>query len=293
MKTIEYPAGLLPLIDRAGEFPLVNPVYDFAYRSPTHALHLYGYAGTVWIGRDRFDFAAGDATVTPAGQISRYTSDRPGKHRAIHFAYPRPGKRAERYRLPCHVLLGGDHLFVLEQVRMIARLFNAPPGAAGGAGGRREASARLHALLLSLANLPAGGRNRRRPKGGFRREDLFELIEDRLAGPVATADLAAALNVSPHTLAARFKREFGCTVARYVLGKRIDRARSLLAATPLTVGEVGVSVGIPDPQYFNKQFRRVAGISPSRYREESREYLAAPDLAAKDGYWAGNGPAGD
>lgn len=288
MKTVEYPAGLLPPIDRAGEFPLVNPVYDFAYRSPTHALHLYGYAGTVWIGRDRFDFAGGDVTVTPAGEISRYTSERPGKHRVIHFAYPRPGKRTERYRVPRHVPLGGDNLFIREQVRMIVRLVNAP------AGGRYEASARLHALLLSLASLPAGGRKGRRRTGTFRREQLFELIEDRLAGPVSTADLAAALNVSPHTLAARFKRECGCTVARYVLGKRIDRARSLLAATPLTVGEVGASVGIPDPQYFNKQFRRVTGISPSRYREESREYLAAPPgLAAKDGYWAGNGPEGE
>ncbi len=42
-----------------------------------------------------------------------------------------------------------------------------------------------------------------------------------------------------------------------------------------------------DPQYFNKQFRKVAGISPNRYREENSDYLdsTAVELAAREGRW--------
>ena len=49
-------------------------------------------------------------------------------------------------------------------------------------------------------------------------------------------------------------------------------------------------MGIPDPQYFNKQFRKVTGISPSRYRDDNQEYLGnIPDeLALKDGHWRGD-----
>ena len=62
---------------------------------------------------------------------------------------------------------------------------------------------------------------------------------------------------------------------------------SLSAATALTIQEIGCAVGIPDPQYFNKQFRKVTGLSPSRYRDDNQEYLSnlSNELALKDGRW--------
>jgi AraC-like DNA-binding protein len=53
----------------------------------------------------------------------------------------------------------------------------------------------------------------------------------------------------------------------------------------LTIFEVGCAVGIPDAQYFNKQFRKGTGISPRRYREGNQEYLGnrSNELAAKEG----------
>ena len=55
----------------------------------------------------------------------------------------------------------------------------------------------------------------------------------------------------------------------------------------ITIYEVGSNVGIPDPQYFNKQFRKVTGISPSRYRDDNQEYLSniPNELSTKEGRW--------
>lgn len=46
-------------------------------------------------------------------------------------------------------------------------------------------------------------------------------------------------------------------------------------------------MGIVDPQYFNKQLRKAAGLSPSRYREARSDYLEkmAAELAVKEGSW--------
>ena len=51
-------------------------------------------------------------------------------------------------------------------------------------------------------------------------------------------------------------------------------ARYLLESTDLPVAAVGVRVGVPDPQYFNKLVRRFLGQSPSSIREEPRRSRA-------------------
>jgi AraC-like DNA-binding protein len=50
----------------------------------------------------------------------------------------------------------------------------------------------------------------------------------------------------------------------------------LLHTTDIPVRVIARRVGMADQQYFNKQFRRFAGVSPSRWREESRKGKGAP-----------------
>ena len=42
-------------------------------------------------------------------------------------------------------------------------------------------------------------------------------------------------------------------------------ARHLFETSDLPVKDVAAAVGIPDPQYFNKQFRRINGMSPTSF----------------------------
>jgi len=99
--------------------------------------------------------------------------------------------------------------------------------------------------------------------------------------------LAERANVSAGTLSKNFKKAYATTFGNYLLHRRIDKAKSLLAATPLTIFEVGSAVGIPDPQYFNKQFRKITGTSPSRYRDENQDFMNefSGEIATKDGKW--------
>ncbi len=276
-----------PELDRAGEFLLINPVFDFTYRSPTHALHIYEYDGQMKMSSDVIKFRAGDVTCTPAGVITAYQTATPGRHWSIHFNSPHSDEDAV-FQIPCHIPLGSNNLFLLEQFKLICRLFNTPSAdAQRDIMFKAESACRLKALLLSLHNISFSKRRGMRSRSTFVWEELLQLIDDNLNRPVSTPWLAEKMNISSGTLSQKFQKEYGCSVSQYLLKKRIDKAKSLLTTTTLTIYEVGEAVGISDPQYFNKQFRKMTGLSPSCYRDENKEYLVRPaeELSSKGGLW--------
>ena len=275
----------LPGIDRAGEFPLLNPVFEFTYRNTTNALHLYGYAGRIRVDSREYRFRPGDLTCIQAGSVYSIQSDKPGKHWCIHYR-DSAGDGGAAFELPDLVSTGSISLFLREQIRKISSLVHAP-----GDGERLEwihleARHRLKALLLSIHSLTAQG-GRASTGRNLDWERLLSWMEDHLDRPVSTVELARQAGVGANTFARRFKQRHDATLGQYVLLRRIERAKSLLATTTLPVNEIGAAVGIMDPQYFNKQFRRIAGMSPSRHREERADELeaAASELAVKEGTW--------
>ena len=55
----------------------------------------------------------------------------------------------------------------------------------------------------------------------------------------------------------------------WVLQVKMERARVLLRTRRLSVAEVGAAVGIADPYYFSKCFKKVIGQSPQAYRQSA------------------------
>ena len=275
----------LPEINRAGEFPLLNPVFDFTYRGPTNVIHLYGYDGRVRINSREYRFRPGDLTCIQGGSVYSIKTENPGKHWCIHFREA-ISQGAETFELPDIIALGANSLFLREQIRQIVSLFNTL-----GTHGRAkwlnlEARHRLKALLFSMHNLQ-GQTGRAQGRKMCDWDQLLSWIDDNLNRLITTSDLAHRAGVGSPTLAREFKRYHHTTVSGYLLHRRMDRAKSLLTSTTLPVQEVGSAVGIANPQYFNKQFRKLAGKSPSRYREEHRDYFntVAEGIAVKDGQW--------
>ncbi|MBB6673955.1 response regulator transcription factor [Cohnella nanjingensis] len=83
--------------------------------------------------------------------------------------------------------------------------------------------------------------------------------------------LADTVYLTPSYLSKLFKTETGETITDYVISIRIERAKEKLLKEPsLKTYEVGESVGYPDPAYFNKVFKKVAGVTPKEYRERVR-----------------------
>lgn len=72
--------------------------------------------------------------------------------------------------------------------------------------------------------------------------------------------------VSKNHLSFEFSRETGETFTEYVARVRIDEAKRLLATTSLHVYEIGVRVGYPSVEHFSRVFKKVAGVSPVKFR---------------------------
>ncbi|HAL74166.1 MAG TPA: AraC family transcriptional regulator, partial [Clostridiales bacterium] len=58
----------------------------------------------------------------------------------------------------------------------------------------------------------------------------------------------------------------GMGIARYILLKRLERAKMLLTAGNDSITAVAGQVGFDDPAYFAKVFRHEYKLSPSEYR---------------------------
>jgi len=104
------------------------------------------------------------------------------------------------------------------------------------------------------------------PEDGTPLERAIRYLEERVDGRVQVPDLAAMVGVSTSHLAALFREATGGGVLAYHLARKMARARQLLDTTHLPVAEVGRAVGMEDPFYFSRQFRRTHGMSPSVYR---------------------------
>ena len=98
------------------------------------------------------------------------------------------------------------------------------------------------------------------------------LLEDaaarlrRLGERARITDLADAAGLSPSRFRELFARHFGASPRSYGRAARIRRAKELLVASPLSIGEVARRTGFADVHAFSKAFRAVEGVPPSDYR---------------------------
>ena len=64
-----------------------------------------------------------------------------------------------------------------------------------------------------------------------------------------------------------FKRTYGVSPINYIIEKRIDESKYLLAETDLSLSQIAQLLGFSSLSYFSQVFRRTQGVSPKEYRQ--------------------------
>jgi transcriptional regulator GlxA family with amidase domain len=82
--------------------------------------------------------------------------------------------------------------------------------------------------------------------------------------------LASVSGVSEAHFARSFKDAFGVPPHRYLLTRRIERAKALLRDTDLPVTEIAFQTGWNSLGTFGRIFRDITGESPSELREREK-----------------------
>jgi len=117
--------------------------------------------------------------------------------------------------------------------------------------------------VLSGSSRPAGGERSQRI------EKAIDMIHDSLTGDLSLKELARRAFMSESSFSHVFKDLTGVPPRRYAIQTRIARAKELLETTDLSVKEIAAELGYDDPHYFSRQFRKLAGMPPSVFRDKA------------------------
>jgi AraC family transcriptional regulator len=224
-------------------------------------------------GLERADFRHGSSLIMGAGQENRWRWDRPTTELQL---YLRPGfleETAEQAGVGVPRLI--DRFAFEDPVlrQAVQALLDELRHPAAGAALFGDVAAQFVALQLLRRHCTARPRSEPRV-GGLAPAQLrrvVELVDARLDEELGLDDLAAAARVSRFHFARAFRRSTGHSPHRWLVARRLERARELLDASDLTVAEVAVRVGFRSQSHFGQVFRAATGATPTAYRRARRD----------------------
>ncbi|WP_178989631.1 hybrid sensor histidine kinase/response regulator transcription factor [Winogradskyella schleiferi] len=81
-------------------------------------------------------------------------------------------------------------------------------------------------------------------------------------------NLASNLNISRIQLYRKMKAIIGVNVSDYIQNIRLEKAKTLLNKTQLTISEIAYATGFSSPNYFSTSFKNKFNKSPKAFRED-------------------------
>ena len=94
---------------------------------------------------------------------------------------------------------------------------------------------------------------------------IADYAEAHLDGPIRLRDLAALADLSEFHLQRSFRASCGVSPHRWVLHRRIIRARALIAAG-LPLAQIAAACGFDSQSHLTRGFRAATGATPGQYR---------------------------
>ncbi len=213
----------------------------------------------------------GQLIVMPSRVCDEWQSEH--AYRAIELAIPR--QEIERILseagirqsidFPALTERGFNDAFLAETARKFPSLIRHP-----GAHDAIFADALVEVVVIALADLALGRSLTRRPVRRLSFAEMRRLSEfaaTHLADGISLRDFAALLNMTEFHFSRAFKVTTGQSPHQWLLDRRVDRARLLLASTPRLSGEeIARQCGFADHPHLARVLRRLTGATMSELR---------------------------
>jgi AraC family transcriptional regulator len=168
----------------------------------------------------------------------------------------------------------GYQLAVVEEDLVLSQLTKSILPYIGREGSPSPLSVDYLQLLLGAHLLQRYGRLQKSPRivaAGLRpvqKRRAIELLNENLAGRIRLSDLAHECGLSISHFARSFKATFGMPAHRWLVHRRVERSKELMAQTATSLADIADEIGFADQATFTRAFRQIVGVSPGRWRRD-------------------------
>lgn len=134
---------------------------------------------------------------------------------------------------------------------------------------------KLLELLYLLANSGQGGEFKIAIQaiGQRPRKSVAQFMNANYDKPLSIEDYAYLTGRSISTFSRDFKRQFGISPKRWLIDRRLDKAKRVLLQEGYTVSQTALEVGYENISHFIKAFHKKHGISPKQFMMKNRSAL--------------------
>jgi AraC-like DNA-binding protein len=94
-----------------------------------------------------------------------------------------------------------------------------------------------------------------------------EFLLTHLADDIGLDALAAIADLSPKHFARAFRQSTGMPPHRWLIERRIDRAKALLRTADLSLAEIALACGFADQSHFTATFRKIVRTTPGLFQK--------------------------
>ena len=94
-------------------------------------------------------------------------------------------------------------------------------------------------------------------------------IDQHFKESLTLEQLAEDAHMNKYYLSHAFKREYGTSPINYMITKRIEESKYLLAETDLSMSQIAQLLGFSSLSYFSQVFRRTQATTPMEYRQST------------------------
>ena len=87
--------------------------------------------------------------------------------------------------------------------------------------------------------------------------------------------LSAKINKSYQYMSNLFLKAEGTSIQQFIINKKIERVKALLASQELTVSEIAFQLDYSSVAHLSNQFKKVTGFTPSNFRRSGYANMGA------------------
>src|SRR5215813_10948631 len=102
---------------------------------------------------------------------------------------------------------------------------------------------------------------------GYKLRRVKEFIAENLDRDLGLAELSRVASLSQFHFARAFRKSTGLMPQRYLMERRIERAKQLLTDAELPLVEVSLRTGFKNQSHFTTLFRKFTNVTPKAWRD--------------------------